>query len=162
MLNLLLISKAQAVTKDGQNLLHQLVSDYIDRRGRKVLIWRHESSPVGSARTRALLLEGREGGRIDSPDSVCHGFNDTRSVDGLKINLAGVRQLEAKALGHDSQPVACRAGTFRRREIEASERDLCDASRGGGSRWLIGTSGGGCEREQGNESSRSDRGLRTD
>jgi hypothetical protein len=27
MLNLLLISKAQAITKDGQNLLHQLVSD---------------------------------------------------------------------------------------------------------------------------------------
>jgi hypothetical protein len=66
--------------------------------------------------------------------SPSQGLSNTEFVHGPKVDLAGVRQLKAKVLGHYPQPIVRSVGTLRRRKIEAGKRNLCDAGGGGGFR----------------------------
>jgi hypothetical protein len=68
-----------------------------------------------------LFLEGRESGCIDAPHSIGNGFNDAHIVDRLIVDLAWVRQLEAKALGGGLDALIGDMSTFRHGQIEAAE-----------------------------------------
>jgi hypothetical protein len=70
---------------------------------------------VRRAAKEALLFKRRKGRCMDVPHSIGQGFSNTEIVHGPKVDLAGVRQLEAKVLGHDPKPIVRGVGTLRRR-----------------------------------------------